>query len=53
MIQANRGMKMRTRQAVTVVRGATGEARHFETMAEAMRFIMRRGDLNELWRIVS
>lgn len=44
---------MAVRQQIKAVRGATGEMRHFETMAEAMRWIDRRGDLNELWRIAS
>jgi hypothetical protein len=42
---------MTTSKAIKTVRGATGETRFFETEAEAMRWIMRRGDLNELWRI--
>lgn len=44
---------MAVRQQITAIRGATGETRNFETMAEAMRWIDRRGDLNELWRVVS
>lgn len=43
---------MTTKQAVKTVRGATGETRFFETEAEARRFCMKRGDVNELWRVV-
>lgn len=42
---------MATKQAIKAVRGSTGEVRHFETEAEALRFCLRRGDNNELWRI--
>lgn len=42
---------MATSNPIKVERGATGEVRFFETAAEAHRFIMRRGDLSELWRI--
>lgn len=43
---------MATFNPITVVRGSTGETRQFETAAEAHRFIMRRGDANELWRVL-
>lgn len=42
---------MATHQQIKAVRGSTGEVRFFETQAEAVRFCMRRGDCNELWRI--
>jgi hypothetical protein len=43
---------MATKNPIKVVRGSTGDVQFFETEAEAMRFIMRRGDASELWRIV-
>jgi len=42
---------MATHQQIKAVRGSTGEVRHFETEAEAVRFCLRRGNYNELWRI--
>jgi hypothetical protein len=42
---------MNPRQQIIAVRGSTGEVRFFETHAEAIRFCLRRGDVNELWRI--
>lgn len=39
------------KNAIKVERGATGEVRFFETVDEARRFCMKRGDHNELWRI--
>ncbi len=36
---------------IKVERGATLEVRFFETAEEATRFIRKRGDVNELWRI--
>lgn len=42
---------MATTQAIKAIRGSTGEVRHFETRAEALRFCLRRGNVNELWRI--
>lgn len=41
---------MAATQAIKVSRW-TGEVRYFETEAEAVRFCLRRGDVNELWRI--
>lgn len=40
-----------TKQQIKVERGATLEVRFFETVDEARRFIRKRGDVNELWRI--
>ncbi len=37
---------------IKAIRGATGEVCYFETEAEAIRFCLRRGDVNELWRVV-
>lgn len=42
---------MATSKPIQAIRGATGEVRLFETAAEALRFCLRRGDVNELWRI--
>jgi hypothetical protein len=42
---------MTASQQIKVERGATGEVRFFATVEEARRFIMKRGDANELWRI--
>ena len=40
-----------TRRTIKVERGATLETRFFETVEEARRFIRKRGDANELWKI--
>lgn len=42
---------MATQNPIKAVRGSTGEVRNFETKAEALRFCLRRGDDNQLWRI--
>lgn len=36
---------------IKVERGATLEVRFFATFEEARRFISKRADVNELWRI--
>ena len=43
--------QMTSQQQIKVERGATGEVRFFDSVEEARRFCMRRGDHNELWRI--
>lgn len=47
---SRREMEMATKQAVKAVRFGS-EPRFFETEAEAIRFCLRRGDANELWRL--
>ena len=42
---------MATKQAIKAVRTSTNEVRSFETKAEALRFCLRRGDDNQLWKI--
>ncbi len=42
---------MATNQPIKAVRASTNEVRHFETKAEALRFCLRRGDDNQLWKI--
>lgn len=37
---------------IKTVRGATGQVQYFDTREEALRHCLRRGDFNELWRIV-
>ena len=41
-----------TKKQIKTVRGATGQVQFFDTYEEAYRHCLRRGDFNELWRIV-
>lgn len=43
---------MTASKPIKVARLSTGQSHLFETEAEALRFIHRRGDQSELWRVV-